>query len=68
MGSLSRWVGSKKATTGRVGWLVTECMEGRADVNQGDLSGTRRVFIAPDKGTKSPPDRSQSVHSSEEAG
>jgi hypothetical protein len=28
--SRSRWVGSRKAMTGRVGWLVTECGEGRA--------------------------------------
>ena len=27
--SLSRWVDSKEAMTGRVGWLVTECREGR---------------------------------------
>jgi hypothetical protein len=38
------------------------------DVNQGDLTGARREFIAPDKGTKSLPVRSQSVHSSEEGG
>jgi hypothetical protein len=43
-------------------------MYGRScDVNQGDLPGTRREFIVPDKDTKSPPVRSQSVHSSEEA-
>ncbi|MCX5845166.1 MAG: hypothetical protein NTW12_02230 [Deltaproteobacteria bacterium] len=43
-------------------------MHGRScRVNQGDLPVTRREFIAPDKGTKSPPGRSQSVHSSEEA-
>jgi hypothetical protein len=36
-------------------------------MNQGDLIGTRREFIAPDKGTKNPPVRSQSVHNSEEA-
>jgi hypothetical protein len=29
-GSLSRWVGSTEAMTGRVGWLVTECREGSA--------------------------------------
>jgi hypothetical protein len=28
--SLSRWAGSRKAMAGRVGWLVTECREGRA--------------------------------------
>jgi hypothetical protein len=43
-------------------------MHGRScRVNQGDLIGTRREFIAPDKGTKSPPVRSQSVHISGEA-
>jgi hypothetical protein len=36
-------------------------------VNRGDLIGTRREFIAPDKDTKSPPVRSQSVHISGEA-
>ncbi len=44
-------------------------MQGRSSlVNQGDLFRTRRVFIAPDKGTKSPLGRSQSARSSEEAG
>jgi hypothetical protein len=38
------------------------------DVNQGDLSGKRLVFIAPDEGTKSQSGRSQSIHSSVEAG
>jgi RNA-directed DNA polymerase len=43
-------------------------MHGRSRrVNRGDLSGTRWAFIVPDKDTKNPPDRSQSVHSSEEA-
>jgi hypothetical protein len=35
-------------------------------VNRGDLFGSRREFIVPDKDTKNPPYRSQSVHSSEE--
>jgi len=53
---------------GRACWVVGDGMHGRScRMNQGDLSGTRREFIAPDKGTKSPPGRSQSVHSSEEA-
>ena len=44
-------------------------MHGRlCRVNQGDLSGERLVFIALKQGTKSQPGRSQSVHSSEEAG
>lgn len=43
-------------------------MRGRSRrVNRGDLSGARRAFIVPDKDTKNLPDRSQSVHSSEEA-
>jgi hypothetical protein len=37
-------------------------------VNQGDLSGTKPVFIALGVGTKSRPDRSQSIHISVEAG
>ena len=49
-------------------WVVGDGMQGRSCcVNQGDLTGTRREFIAPDKDTKSPPVRSQSVHISEEA-
>jgi len=52
----------------RAYWVVGDGMHGRScQVNQGDLIGTRREFIAPDKGTKSPPVRSQSVHISEEA-
>ena len=35
-------------------------------VKKGDLSGTRAVFMA--RGPKSRPDRSQSAHSSVEAG
>jgi len=37
-------------------------------VTQGDLSGKGLVFIAPRVGTKSQPGRSQSTHSSVEAG
>jgi hypothetical protein len=37
-------------------------------VNQGDLSGNRLVFIGRKIVTKSQPDRSQSTHSSVEAG
>jgi hypothetical protein len=37
-------------------------------VNQGDLSGERLVFIGRRIATKSQPDRSQSTHSSVEAG
>jgi hypothetical protein len=49
--------------------VVGDGMQGRScHVNQGDLSRQRWVFIAPGVGTKSPPGRSQSVHSSEEAG
>ena len=58
----------QQESDGRTRWVVGDGMHGRScDVNQGDLSGTRRVFIAPDKGTKSQSDRSQSVRSSEEA-
>ena len=52
----------------RAYWVVGDGMHGRScGVNQGDLIGTRREFNAPDKGTKSLPVRSQSVHSSGEA-
>ena len=52
----------------RADWVVGDGMHGRSRrVNQGDLPVTRREFIAPDKDTKSPPGRSQSVHISEEA-
>jgi len=52
----------------RADWVVGDGMHGRScQVNQGDLIGTRREFIVPDKDTKSPPIRSQSVHISEEA-
>jgi hypothetical protein len=52
----------------RADWVVGDGMHGRScRVNKGDLIGTRREFIAPDKDTKSPPIRSQSVHISEEA-
>ncbi|HKZ15833.1 MAG TPA: hypothetical protein VJ161_00015 [Geobacteraceae bacterium] len=52
----------------RAYWVVGDGMHGRSCcVNQGDLTGTSREFIAPGKGTKSPPVRSQSVHISEEA-
>jgi RNA-directed DNA polymerase len=37
-------------------------------MKQGDLNGPSTAFIVPDKGTKSRPFRSQSVHTSEEAG
>ena len=47
----------------RAYWVGGDGMHGRScSVNQGDLIVTRRVFIAPDKGTKSPAVRSQSVH------
>ena len=66
-GHLSSWRGSDKASTEHAGW-VGGGMHGRScSVNQGDLSGSRREFIVPDKDTKSQPVRSQSVHSSEEA-
>jgi len=49
--------------------VVGDEMQGRLrSVNQGDLSRPRWVFIALILGTKSPLDRSQSNHSSGEAG
>ena len=58
----------QQESDGRAYRVVGDGMYGRScHVNQGDLIGTRREFIAPDKGTKSPPVRSQSVHRSEEA-
>jgi hypothetical protein len=38
-GSRSRWVGSRKAMIGRVGWLVTECREVRAVLTRETCSG-----------------------------
>jgi len=44
-------------------------MSGRFDgVKQGELAGNRTVFMTPDKGPKSRLARSQSTHSSVEAG
>jgi hypothetical protein len=53
----------------RACWVVGDGMCGRScNENQGDLSGTRREFTAPDKGTKTPLGRSQSTRRREEAG
>lgn len=61
-------LGEQHRSDGRARQVFGDGMYGRScSVNQGDLFGPRKVFIAPDKGTKSRPDRSQSVHSSEEA-
>lgn len=61
-------LGEQHRSDDRARQVFGDGMYGRScDVNQGDLSGTRREFIVPDKDTKSPPGRSQSVHSSEEA-
>ena len=61
-------LGEQRRSDGRARQVFGDGMYGRScDVNQGDLSGARRVFNAPDKGTKSRPGRSQSVHRSEEA-
>jgi len=58
----------QQRSDGRARQVFGDGMYGRScRVNQGDLIGTRREFIAPDKDTKSPTVRSQSVHSSEEA-
>ena len=62
-------LGGQHRSDGRARRVFGDGMCGRScDVNQGDLTGTRREFIAPDKGTKSLPVRSQSVHSSGEGG
>jgi len=59
----------QRRSDGRARRVFGDGMHGRScRVNRGDLSGSRREFIAPDKDTKSPPGRSQSVHNSEEAG
>ena len=49
-------------------WLRTEWSEGQTPDKEGDLDGYRTEFIVPDKDTKSRSSRSQSAHSSEEAG
>ena len=49
--------------------VVGDRMHGKArHVKEGDLSGTRLVFIALKQGTKSQPGRSQSTRSSVDAG
>jgi hypothetical protein len=61
-------LGEQRKSGDRVRRVFGDGMRGRSRrVNRGDLSDSRRAFIVPDKDTKSPPDRSQSVHSSEEA-
>ena len=61
-------LGEQHRSDGRARQVFGDGMYGRScHVNQGDLTGPRKVFIAPDKGTKSRPVRSQSVHSSQEA-
>jgi hypothetical protein len=61
-------LGGQQRSDGRARQVFGDGMYGRScRVNQGDLIGTRRAFIAPDKDTKNPPVRSQSVQSSEEA-
>ncbi len=61
-------LGGQRRSDDRARQVFGDGMDGRScDVNQGDLSGAGKVFITPDKGTKSRPGRSQSVHSSEEA-
>ena len=61
-------LGGQHRSDGGARQVFGDGMYGRSClVNQGDLIGTRREFIAPDKDTKSPAVRSQSVHISEEA-
>jgi len=62
-------LGEQRRSEDRARRVFGDGMSGRScRVNRGDLSGKRRAFIVPDKDTKNPPDRSQSVHISEEAG
>ena len=76
-GEVQTWMNTRESVTlvgqrksdGRVRQVFGDGMHGRScDVNQGDLFGTGTVFIAPDRGTKSRLDRSQSTRSSGEAG
>ncbi len=60
--------GQRKSDDG-VRRVVGDRMHGKVcHVKEGDLSGARLVFIAPDTGTKSQPGRSQSTRSSVDAG
>ena len=62
-------LGGQRRSGGRARQVFGDGMHGRSyRVNQGDLPEARWEFIAPDKGTKSLPVRSQSVHSSGEGG
>ena len=62
-------LGGQRRSGDRVRQVFGDGMHGRSRrVKQGDLSGGRWEFIAPDKGTKNPLGRGQSTHSSEEAG
>lgn len=62
-------LGGQRRSGDRVRQVFGDGMHGRLQrVKQGDLSGERWEFIAPDKGTKNPLGRGQSAHSSEEAG
>ena len=60
-GSRSRWVGSRKAMIGHVGWMVTECREVRAVLTRETCSGRGgcslrlgRVRRAPWTGVRAP--------------
>jgi hypothetical protein len=62
-------LGGQRRSDDRARGVVGDGMQGRScHVNQGDLYRQRWVFIAREKGTKSPLCRSQSTRSSEEAG
>jgi hypothetical protein len=62
-------LGGQHRSDSRARKVVGDGMQGSScRVNQGDLPGKRLVFTAPDKGTKNQPGRSQSIHSSVEAG
>src|SRR5665647_1959252 len=62
-------LGGQRQSDDRARKVVGDGMQGSScHVNQGDLSGTSWEFTAPRVGTKNPPVRSQSTHSSEETG
>ena len=62
-------LGGQRRSDGRARQVFGGGMHGRSrGVNQGDLPGIGWVFIAPNKGTKSPLGRSQSTRKSKEAG
>ena len=62
-------LGGQRRSDGRARQVFGDGMHGRSGrVKQGDLSGERRKFIVGRCGTKNPPGRGHSTHSSGEAG